>query len=266
MTKDYPNGAVFLAENAELLHRNPYLSALLCKDAEVLKTPDAKNYAVRADAAGKTLLGIKVEPYTLLLYGDGDCLSELLVFLAKKQFDFDGVLCPTVIGERLIAVAPTAVQKRYSRTIGMDFMEATEVTEPSAAGIVPATPDDLEELFECTVRFIKDCGLSDEIRREEVAKMLPAFRLFKEDGKIVSMARASQNDERSDRISYVYTRPEFRGRGYARKVVNTVKNEILERGKIATLNVDQANPISNRLYASLGFQKVFSQGIYKAVT
>ena len=51
MTKDYPNGAAFYSENAELLHRNPYLSALLCRDAELLKTPDARNYAARTDAA-----------------------------------------------------------------------------------------------------------------------------------------------------------------------------------------------------------------------
>ena len=246
------------------MHRNPYLSALLCRDAELLKTPDARNYAARTDAAGKTLLAIRVAPYSLLLYGDEDCLFELLCFLAEKQVDFDNILCPTVIGERLVAVAPTAVQKHFSRTIGMDFMEATEVTEPSTAGIVPATPDDLDELFACALAFVEDCGLTDVIHREEFAKLLPTFRLFKEDGKIISMARFAPNDEHSDRISYVYTRPAFRGRGYARKVVNTVKNDILARGKVATLNVDQANPVSNRLYASLGFQKVFSQGIYAA--
>ena len=51
--------------------------------------------------------------------------------------------------------------------------------------------------------------------------------------------------------------------GYARKLVNYAKNEIIAQGKIATLNVDKKNPISNHLYSSLGFKKVFSQGIYK---
>ena len=59
------------------------------------------------------------------------------------------------------------------------------------------------------------------------------------------------------------TKPEYRGMGYARKLVNYAKNEIIAQGKIATLNVDKKNPISNHLYSSLGFKKVFSQGIYK---
>lgn len=262
MTKNYPNGAAFLAENSDFLKRNPYLSALFFVDAKVLEKTDAKNYAVRTSDGEKTLLGIRVEPYNLLFYGDGDCLEETLGFLAKKGYDLDGVLCPTGIGEKLMKIAPAVLKKHYSRAIGMDFMEATEVTEPTAEGVVPATPDDLEELFANAVRFIRDCGLSDRIEKEKIAKMLPNFRVFKKDGRIVSMASVSPNDENSERIAYVYTLPEYRGKGYARRVVGALKNEILGRGKIATLNVDQANPISNRLYESLGFKKVFSQGIY----
>ena len=62
---------------------------------------------------------------------------------------------------------------------------------------------------------------------------------------------------------YIITRDEYRGKGYARKVVNTMKNEIINTGMIATLNVDQNNPISNHLYKSLGFKKVYGRGMYK---
>ncbi|MCR5564764.1 MAG: GNAT family N-acetyltransferase, partial [Gammaproteobacteria bacterium] len=75
-------------------------------------------------------------------------------------------------------------------------------------------------------------------------------------------AKLSQYPDASYKIAFVYTRDEYRGKGYARKVVNSVKNEILDKGFVATLNVDQKNPISNHLYESLGFKKVFSQGVY----
>ena len=42
-----------------------------------------------------------------------------------------------------------------------------------------------------------------------------------------------------------------------------MKNEILSMGKLATLNVDKKNPISNRLYLSLGFKRILSQSEYR---
>ena len=77
------------------------------------------------------------------------------------------------------------------------------------------------------------------------------------------MASLSPGTDADMRIGYVYTPNAYRGRGYARKVVNSLKNEILASGKIATLNVDRKNPISNHLYSSLGFKRVFSQGEYR---
>ena len=61
----------------------------------------------------------------------------------------------------------------------------------------------------------------------------------------------------------LFRSPAYRGKGLARLVVNTAKNEILAQGKLATLNVDKKNPISNHLYRSLGFEPVFSQGEYR---
>ena len=40
-------------------------------------------------------------------------------------------------------------------------------------------------------------------------------------------------------------------------------NEIIDSGRIAVLNVDQKNPVSYHLYTSMGFRKIFSQGVFK---
>ena len=85
------------------------------------------------------------------------------------------------------------------------------------------------------------------------------------DGKIVSMARIAPATGDDLRLVLVYTRDEYRGRGYARKVVNSAKNEILASGKRATLNVDRKNPVSYHLYLSLGFERMFSQGEFRRV-
>ena len=141
-------------------------------------------------------------------------------------------------------------------------MLAQDFGEPSSEETEIPTSDDLEEIYSCYLAFLVDCGLTDQTSKEQIAKSLPDFRILRKDGKIASFARKSPDIDDSMRVSGVYTRPEYRGRGYARIVVNRVKNEILSEGKKATLYVDQKNPISNHLYESLGFHRTFSQGIY----
>ena len=172
-------------------------------------------------------------------------------------------LCESHLGDTLAELLQARCAVRYEEALAMDFMEATQETEPSSPDVVRATEDDLDEIFECAKRFVVDCGLLDSISRERLKKSLSAFRLIRENGHIASMASLSPGTDADMRIGYVYTPNAYRGRGYARKVVNSLKNEILASGKIATLNVDRKNPISNHLYSSLGFKRVFSQGEYR---
>ncbi|CCH77503.1 GCN5-related N-acetyltransferase [Nostocoides japonicum T1-X7] len=58
------------------------------------------------------------------------------------------------------------------------------------------------------------------------------------------------------RVGPVYTPREHRGRGYAGAAVAEVSRRILASGHRACLFTDQANPVSNRLYASLGYRPV----------
>lgn len=147
----------------------------------------------------------------------------------------------------------------------MDFMEARSITEPSAPEVEPAREDDLDEIFDCAQRFVADCGLLDKPEKESFRKVLDSIRVIRADGKIVSMARIAPATGDDLRLVLVYTRDEYRGRGYARKVVNSAKNEILASGKRATLNVDRKNPVSYHLYLSLGFERMFSQGEFRRV-
>ena len=160
------------------------------------------------------------------------------------------------------------LRKRTSGTrqaLAMDFMEARRVTEPSAPEVEPAREDDLDEIFDCAQRFVADCGLLDKPEKESFRKVLDSIRVIRADGKIVSMARIAPATGDDLRLVLVYTRDEYRGRGYARKVVNSAKNEILASGKRATLNVDRKNPVSYHLYLSLGFERMFSQGEFRRV-
>ena len=101
------------------------------------------------------------------------------------------------------------------------------------------------------------------MNQEKIQETITAFRVIRRDGRIASIAKGIRTTGQDIRITNVYTRNEYRGRGLARKLVNSLKNEILREGKIATLNVDKNNPVSYHLYQALGFRRRFSQGEYR---
>ena len=262
MVIKYLNGETFIKENSTYLDTNKYMSSFFYLDATLLVESDNKNYAIKVLSNDKQLLAMKVEPYFLMLFGDKECLEELFYYIKDNNLEIEGIYCNAEFGETLFDLTKRILNKEYKLNIGMDFMEARQVSEESSNEVEIPTLGDVDELYECSIHFIADCGLTDEVVKDKIIQNISLFRIIRKDGKIVAFCKKSPESDTSIRICEVYTRPEYRGQRYARKVVNYLKNEILKSGYIATLNVDQANPISNHLYQSLGFTKIFSRAIY----
>ena len=142
-------------------------------------------------------------------------------------------------------------------------MESKEIIYPKSDIVLNANINDVEQIYELSFDFFKECWLPDIPNKDKLKDNIDKFKVIKEDNIIVSMAAYNIDTNKSYRITHVYTKPDKRGKGYAKKIVNTIKNEIIEKGFIATLNVDKNNPISYHIYKSIGFKKVFTQGIYK---
>jgi len=59
------------------------------------------------------------------------------------------------------------------------------------------------------------------------------------------------------RVGYVYTPPDQRGRGYAAAATAALSRQLLDAGRrFCVLFTDLANPVSNRIYARLGYVPV----------
>lgn len=263
MIRIYENGNQLVQENRALLDTNPYLSMFFVLDAAALTAVDKINYAVSAGTEDAKVLAMKVEPYSMLLFGAEAAIPELLDFLVGNGYEIRNILGGETVCDAMVQIMASQHSAEYYEALAMDFMEATEKTEPSSPEVEIPVDADLDELVECEHRFVEDFGLDDKVNADRIRSRLPEFRILRQDGRIACMASVSKATPFALKIANVYTRPEYRGRGLARKVVNTLKNEILAQGKIATLNVDKKNPVSNHLYLSLGFRKVFSQGEYR---
>lgn len=255
----YPNGEAFLKDNLEFLEKEPDLTGFFRMDAPLVTCSDKQNYVAKAEKDGRRLVVTLQEPYSMLVYGDGELTEELFGFLIKNGYRLYSLLGSTPLCEQIAAVLEEKFGIVYYEHLGMDFMECTETTEPTAADVEIPTEADTDEIYECMVCFIADCGLNDRAEKEKIASQLGNYRIVRADGKIVSMAKKAANQK----IAAVYTRPEYRGKGFARKVVNCCKNELIASEGIAKLNVDRKNPISNHLYRSLGFVPAFSQGEWR---
>ena len=257
MITNYDNGLDFINDNKEFLDTNPYTAVFFYIDAKLLNETNKDNYAIKVSDGKNNLLAIRVLPYNLVLFGNALCAKELFGYLEDNQYTFDGIICEKSIGDILIK------NHDYSLYLGMDFMECRKKVIIESNEVIKARIDDLDEIVSLSLDFFKECGLPDIPNREKMKPLIDRFSIIKEKGSIVSMGTYSKDTDKSLRISHVYTKPQYRGLGLARKIVSQLTDEIIDMGFIATLNVDINNPISYHLYSSIGFKKLFTQGIYK---
>lgn len=74
-----------------------------------------------------------------------------------------------------------------------------------------------------------------------------------DDGGICAIARIAFANGKYARINTVFTSPEKRGHGYAGALVSAIAEKLINEGLTPTVLADEDNPISNRMYLSLGF-------------
>lgn len=90
--------------------------------------------------------------------------------------------------------------------------------------------------------------------RERTIELGAFFGIF-EAGRLVAMAGERMRLPRYVEVSAVCTHPDARGRGYARMLISTVMDDILERGKTPFLHSYADNHAAVRVYQSLGFRQ-----------
>lgn len=123
---------------------------------------------------------------------------------------------------------------------------------------------ELEEVARWWVAFVRDVDLAGGREPEDEGPPdLPALRArvrggelwwWEREGRPVCLVGASPPADGVARIGPVFTPEPLRGRGYAGNAVHQVAGPLRDGGSRVCLFTDQANPVSNRLYAGLGFE------------
>ncbi|WP_445001950.1 GNAT family N-acetyltransferase [Exiguobacterium alkaliphilum] len=109
--------------------------------------------------------------------------------------------------------------------------------------------------------FERDSGL-DPAETEKVVRTVTIMIenddavIWEVDGIPVSCAKRSRPTENGVTVSFVYTVPERRGKGYARSLVAALSRELLKTKRFCTLYTDLTNPTSNKIYQEVGYEPI----------
>lgn len=269
--KIYGTPGEFLEENKAFLQRYEAVCQLNLGNAAAHKDepcrPDLLFGRCEENGQGVLLFGNTL-PYNLCLNavpGDPAALSAAVLLaehLQKESIEITGVNA----SKMLCNVFFSAYCQPYRVRAAMDIMVLTELIEPPAvsASVRRAVPGDLGTVAGWVCAFHAEAlreELEPEETREKFSGMIQNGQVYlmeTKDGTQVSMAAVVNRAlPHGVGISWVYTPPEHRGRGYCQNTVAALCREKLGEGyAYCTLFVDKVNPISNRVYEKIGFQIV----------
>ncbi len=261
MIKHYQNGKELINEYLSFLQKEAIRNSFFFVNASSIKSFSKTDYAIAVINDNKVMLAMKRSPYCMLLYGDESLVSELVDDIYENKLQVGSVLCDRKIGNAFCQKYFELTNIRLTPTISMDFLVSDQKTLPSSDLVEVASSSDILSVEQLLSAFNRQVNITGNVLLSE--DDIKNFRVIKIKGKIICMASRTREIMNNVVISHVYTVPEYRNRGYAKLVVSTLQNEIIDEGKTVGLNVDICNPISTRLYASLGFIKSFNQVEYR---
>jgi len=259
----------FLAAAEPLLARNPAVRSFASAFADNWRhdPADFMRGTYVATYARGSALGFAVRR------AGGPLILENSTVAAARAFADDmathPVDLPAVTGE---AAPCKAFAARWDARFGTSHREALHMRHHMLTELAPmpqaqggayriADERDLQWLEAGALAFSHEVGLVespanviDGMRKRFERKRL---RLWEDDGTRVAFAGWSTAGAEYARIAPVYTEPFARGRRYASALVATLVQELLADGRRAIfLLTDMANPISNAIYARIGFRAV----------
>ena len=136
----------------------------------------------------------------------------------------------------------------------------TRVTFPSVpppGALRPALPPDVPVARAWMAGFIRDTR-ARHVGADAAERLIAERRLhIWVDGEPRCMVSAVRDTPNTVGIGAVYTPPPFRNRGYASVAVATLSRQLLDSGRRSCfLYTDIANPVSNAVYARVGYEPI----------
>jgi len=221
------------------------------------------------------LVALMTLPHNLTLYEpdnrpnaaetDGTALDCLVEEIVKSGVALPGITTESSLASRFATAYAASAGGSFAVRQRQRIYELTRVNPevPAVGELRLARESDLSFLPYWFAGFDSDCfhrpfQLSTESIERLRAGTATGSRYILEDNSVpVSMAMINREMRTACGVSYVYTPPYFRGRGYASACVAGVSRLALERGfSKCVLYTDLENPTSNDIYQKIGYTPI----------
>ena len=221
-------------------------------------------FAIASDDDGETVAAaIRTPPHLMIAAGT---IPEADVFM-PAWLGIDPA-CPGISAEpalaRSLAQAWSGAQRGVTQLHVHEALHVLEVVAPPDPP-VPGTLRladfrDSAQLGEWGIGFAVDSGLGNpESAAAAIQHSVRNGRLYvwERDGASVAMVGHNVAVAGTVRVGPVYTPAQLRGHGYATAATAAVSQLMLDQGaERCMLYTDLANPISNHIYAKIGYQRI----------
>ncbi|WP_214782384.1 GNAT family N-acetyltransferase [Exiguobacterium sp. S3] len=218
---------------------------------------------------GELLAILQVTPphplhYIVVKKERSDLLPSFIIpHLLKEEVPFSEVVSERQQAERFA----TAWQEITSGTSemfmsqGLYRLDSVEDIDMATGRMREATVADQAKLEAWYSAFEAESGLRSS-PPEKVTKAVQTMLEREEavfwevDGQVVSCAKRARPTENGITVSFVYTSPSARGKGYARSLVTDLSRQLLETKSFCVLYTDLTNPTSNKIYREVGYRQI----------
>ena len=228
--------------------------------------PDVLRLVVEDDRGDVAAVGMKwPERHLMLSDGPLAAVDAVADFFADGKIPLQGVQSRRHLARRFADRygARTALSARLNNAQAVHMLTGVRPVAADVPGSLRAGREaDLEFFNDWCHAFCTDCNLPQHPPEQQMLRSRQHIDrgetfFWEVDGRAVSTASACGPTPRGIRISLVYTPPALRGRGYASACVAALSQRLLDSGrKFCFLYTDLANPTSNKIYATIGYEKV----------
>ncbi|WP_047795553.1 GNAT family N-acetyltransferase [Exiguobacterium sp. JLM-2] len=189
--------------------------------------------------------------------------SFIIPHLLKEAVPFAEVVSERQQAERFGKVWQelTSGTSEMFMSQGLYRLDSVEDIDMAKGHMREATVTDQAQLEAWYSAFEAESGLRSS-PPEKVTKAVQTMLdreeavFWEVDGQVVSCAKRARPTENGITVSFVYTSPDARGKGYARSLVADLSRQLLETKSFCVLYTDLTNPTSNKIYREVGYQQI----------
>jgi predicted GNAT family acetyltransferase len=280
----YQNAAEFLLKTQDFLEENEAANNLMLGVCFRLKRfPDrikTTPYFITVSTEDELILAaVRTPPHNLIIYGKRRDYAQAFETLAQNLLashePLPGVLGPSQIAKTFAETWASVSGAKYRPGMSQRIFELRQVIPPqqSPPGQMRlATQDEVDLVTQWALAFQEE-ALAPSVpgeTREMIGRRISDQEIYLwEDEQPVSMAAKNRPISNGISVSFVYTPPEFRKRGYATACVASLSQLLLDSGwQFCTLFTDLSNPTSNHIYQTIGYTPVcdFNEYVFDAAT